>query len=113
VIKAEELAQSFAMVLEILKWPERLSAGTESEAMHSEVRVSERRTGRAWIEAPRGLMAYRVELAEDGKLNHLGIATPSQRNWYVVAPAVAHQNILQDFPIIDASFNLSVAGWDG
>jgi len=113
VVKAEELAQSFAMVLEILKWPERLSAGTESDAMHSEGRVSERRTGRAWIEAPRGLMAYRVELAEDGKLNHLGIATPSQRNWYVVAPAMANQNILQDFPIIDASFNLSIAGWDG
>lgn len=65
------------------------------------------------VEAPRGLLAYAVWLTSDGRqIEKLAVATPSARNWHVVPPAVANNNILQDFPIIDASFLLSVAGWD-
>jgi Ni,Fe-hydrogenase III large subunit len=64
------------------------------------------------VEAPRGLLSYRVSVGSDFTIRQLDVSTPSERNWYVVPPAVANKNILQDFPIIDASFGLSVAGWD-
>lgn len=66
------------------------------------------------VEAPRGLLATRVVLAGSPPvLRHVAVATPSARNWAVVPSAMANHNILQDFPIIDASFALSAAGWDG
>ncbi|MCY0886316.1 MAG: hypothetical protein OWV35_10615 [Firmicutes bacterium] len=68
-------------------------------------------TGFAVVEGPRGAVAYAVTV-EDGRVAGWTVATPSQRNWGVVPAAMANGNILQDFPIIDASFHLSVAGWD-
>jgi formate hydrogenlyase subunit 5 len=79
-----------------------------------EVAEAGRREGIGVVEAPRGCLVYRVVLqGPDARLVHLGVATPSSRNWYTFGPAVANHNILQDFPIIEASFALSVAGWDG
>lgn len=69
--------------------------------------------GCAVVEAPRGLLAYRVVLDDAGRLHQVTTATPSARNWGVLPVAMANGNILQDFPIIDASFSLSPAGWDG
>ncbi|MCL6562672.1 MAG: hydrogenase-3 subunit E [Firmicutes bacterium] len=72
------------------------------------------REGIGMVEAPRGCLVYRVVLeGAEARLAHLGVATPSSRNWYAFPPAVANHNILQDFPIIEASFGLSVSGWDG
>lgn len=69
--------------------------------------------GIGMVEAPRGMLAYALWLDGSGEIiRHVAVATPSARNWYVVPPAMANGNILQDFPIIDASFLLSVAGWD-
>lgn len=66
------------------------------------------------VEAPRGLLVYRVMVNPRSlTIDHLDMATPSARNWYVVPPAMANKNIMQDFPIIEASFNYTVAGWDG
>lgn len=65
------------------------------------------------VEAPRGLLAYWAQFDHQGRIQHLEVATPSQRNWAAYPDAMANGNILQDFPIIDASFSLSVAGWDG
>ncbi len=67
------------------------------------------------VEAPRGLLVYGVWVEGDGqggRVQKVAVATPSARNWHVVPPAMANSNILQDFPIIDASFLLSVSGWD-
>jgi Ni,Fe-hydrogenase III large subunit len=65
------------------------------------------------VEAPRGQLAYAVWMTQDGEhVERVAIATPSARNWHVVPAAMANGNILQDFPIIEASFLLSVAGWD-
>jgi len=73
-----------------------------------------RTEGLGVVEAPRGLLCYRVIFnPKTAHIAHIGVATPSQRNWTVVPSAMANNNILQDFPIIDASFSLSVAGWDG
>ena len=69
--------------------------------------------GMGMVEAARGMLAYAVWLDPSGEgIRKVAAATPSARNWPVVPPAMANSNILQDFPIIDASFSLSVAGWD-
>ncbi|MCY0897582.1 MAG: hydrogenase-3 subunit E [Firmicutes bacterium] len=66
------------------------------------------------VEAPRGLLVYGLYPHKDsGRIEHLAVATPSMRNWSAVPEAMANHNIMQDFPIIDASFSLSVSGWDG
>ncbi len=72
------------------------------------------RSGTGIVEAARGLLGYWIYLdPNSGRILDLGVATPSQRNWMAYPAAMANGNILQDFPIIDASFSLSVAGWDG
>ncbi len=68
-------------------------------------------TGYGLVESPRGRLFYRVAL-EDGKVKSCRIRTASSINWVAVPFALANRNILQDFPIIDASFNLSVASLD-
>lgn len=112
-VKVIELEQSFSLIMALLEQPERLNLADHPEMRDLASTAMQPCVGTAFIEAPRGLMAYRVALSKDFTIARVAIATPSQRNWYVVAPAVANHNILQDFPIIDASFNLSVAGWDG
>ena len=112
-VKATELEQSFSLIMALLERPERLNLADQTDVREVASAAGPPCAGMAFIEAPRGLMAYRVALSQDRTIARVAIATPSQRNWYVVAPAVANHNILQDFPIIDASFNLSVAGWDG
>lgn len=69
--------------------------------------------GLGLVEAPRGLLAYVAAMSDPPfTVRDLAVATPSARNWYTVPGAVQNHNILQDWPIIEASFNLSVAGWD-
>ncbi len=112
-VRVDELEQSLDLVLSRLSaWdPARLShLAVDARAFSGPPRSAQ---GVGVVEAPRGLLAYRLVLdADSGRLDHLGVATPSARNWPVVPVAVANGNILQDFPIIDASFGLSVAGWD-
>ncbi len=113
-VRVAELNQSLAIVLSRLAaWdPTRLRQKTPAETAFAEPPRSPE--GLGVVEAPRGLLAYRLVVdASNGRIRHLGVATPSARNWPVVPAAVANGNILQDFPIIDASFALSVAGWDG
>lgn len=68
-------------------------------------------TGYGIVEAPKGRLVYRVEVSGD-HTGQVALATPSQWNWPAFPAAVAHANILQDFPIIEASFALSVAELD-
>lgn len=110
VVKTKELIQSLSLLRRLL---------VSEDWMHAQARsLTDRElsktpgVGLAVIEAPRGLLSYRVEVGSDLTIRHLDVSTPSERNWYVVPPAIANKNILQDFPIIDASFGLSVAGWD-
>ena len=67
--------------------------------------------GYSLVEAPRGRLFYRVAL-RNGQVESCRIRTASSINWVAVPLAVANHNILQDFPIIDASFNLAVASLD-
>lgn len=113
-IRTQELQQSLTLILELFAgWtPSQVpSIGRNPGSIDFKPKQS---WGIGLVEAPRGLMAYGVRLNQDtGRIVHLSVATPSQRNWMAYAPAMANGNILQDFPIIDASFSLSVAGLDG
>jgi formate hydrogenlyase subunit 5 len=76
-----------------------------------EVRVPEAsfRSGSAmgWVEAPRGAAFHWVRLNDDGLIERYRIATPSFANWHGFRLA-AEDFAFQDFPIILASFVLSV-----
>lgn len=112
-IRVQELDQSLQLVRRILGgWhPEATSPKEARVAIEG---PPEHEFGAGLVEAPRGLLGYWVRFEpRTGRIGHIGIATPSERNWTVVPEAVSNHNILQDFPIIDASFSLSVAGWDG
>jgi formate hydrogenlyase subunit 5 len=63
-------------------------------------------------EGPRGEVLYAVDAAADGRVVGVWARTPSLRNWLVLPAATARRNVLQDVPIIDASFALSAAGAD-
>lgn len=116
-VRTCELAESLSL---LRRWVNGLGEGLwqppPEEPTLSPSRAPEinRWEGIGMVEAPRGCLVYRVVLeGPEARLAHLGVATPSSRNWYAFPPAVANHNILQDFPIIEASFGLSVAGWDG
>ncbi|MCL6595026.1 MAG: hydrogenase-3 subunit E [Firmicutes bacterium] len=66
--------------------------------------------GRA--EGPRGEVVYAVRLDPEGRTAGVWARTPSLRNWALLPVAVARRNVLQDVPIIEASFALSAAGSD-
>ena len=104
-VRAEELEVSLGIL-------ERHISDWSPGMMGGETYAGDRQWGLGMVEAPRGQLTYAVTLNAAGTVEHLALATPSARNWYVVPPAMQNHNILQDFPIIDASFNLSVAGWD-
>ncbi len=67
--------------------------------------------GYGLVESPRGRLFYRVAVG-GGRVETCQIRTASSINWVAVPLAVANHNILQDFPIIDASFSLAVASLD-
>lgn len=112
-VRVGEVAESLKAVREIVaEWdPERIRAAAGGRRDPSD--PPRRRRGLGIVEAPRGLLAYHLELDGRGRIRSLTVATPSARNWPTVPAALANGNILQDFPIVDASFALSVAGWDG
>lgn len=68
--------------------------------------------GQSLVEGPRGAIAYWLSAADDGTLYRLKMRPASFVNWHVFHLAAAGSNILTDFPIIDASFALTVAGND-
>jgi Ni,Fe-hydrogenase III large subunit len=65
----------------------------------------------AGVEAPRGASWHWVSIGEDGKLKRYRLITPSFTNWHGFHLAVENYTF-QDFPIILATFGLSVAESD-
>jgi len=61
-----------------------------------------------WVEAPRGAAFHWVRVAADGTIARYRIISPSFINWHSFHLA-AEKFAFQDFPIILASFGLSVA----
>jgi len=62
----------------------------------------------AGVETPRGMSWHWVRINEDGKLARYRLITPSSANWHGFHLA-AEMFAFQDFPIILATFGLSVA----
>jgi formate hydrogenlyase subunit 5 len=112
LVRTREAEESIRLVLAVL--PESFPPHAAGARRAADAHPSGVQRGIGIVEAPRGLLVYRVAVdTAAATVRHLAVATPSARNWYALPPAVANHNILQDFPIIDASFALSVAGWDG
>ncbi len=74
-------------------------------------RASVAGTGNAFVEAWRGTLVHRVELADDGTLSRVKIVDPSFLTWPALPIALA-DTIVPDFPVTNKSFNLSYAGND-
>lgn len=104
LVRVEEVRQS----LELLRRLQDLPPGPLSSERRP---MSKPGPGFGLVEAPRGRLFYRVA-ANGPDVVDVRIATPSSLNWPAVPVALSAHNILQDFPIIDASFSLSVAGLD-
>ncbi len=61
-----------------------------------------------WVEAPRGAAACWLRIGEDGRVERYRIMPPAFMNWHGFHLA-AENFAFQDFPIILATFDLSVA----
>ena len=101
-VRCEEIGHSIAML--------RRSGAVRAKGSALPAAASDG-IGYGLVEAPRGRLFYRVALRE-GCIETCRIRTASSINWVAVPSALANHNILQDFPIIDASFNLCVASLD-
>jgi Ni,Fe-hydrogenase III large subunit len=64
--------------------------------------------GFGWAEAPQGELLYALEL-EEGRITRCAPRTASFHN-LVLFHGTFHTDILTDFPFIEASFALSIAG---
>jgi len=108
-VRLEEARQSLELLRRL---PDVADAGLEAAAPHFGNRSDG--VGYGLVEAPRGRLCYRVALADPAgdTVDRVSITTPSLLNWPAVPLALQQKNILQDFPIIDASFNLAVAALD-
>lgn len=69
-------------------------------------------TGLGWAESARGESLHWVQFGPAGCLARYRARPASYANWQVFPLAVPGHNILTDFPVIEQSFGLSVAGAD-
>ena len=65
-----------------------------------------------WAEAPGGETLHFVELDGKGRIARWRARPPAAVNWHVYSHACASGNNLTDYPVIEASFALSVAEFD-
>ena len=111
-VRVREVEASVAWLLERLRSPRALDEGpvvpSQSLPAHpvSGAGATAMALGRA--EGPRGEVCYLVSPAGAW----VRVRPASAVNWAVLPPAVAENNVMQDVPIIDASFGLSVAAMD-
>ena len=105
-VRLEEVAQSFRLL--------RQAADELSEAAAGPLlAVCDAHAGRGvgWAEAPQGEVLYDVQV-EDGRIRRCRHRSASFHN-LVLMHEVFSGDILTDFPFIEASFGLSVAGVAG
>jgi Ni,Fe-hydrogenase III large subunit/Ni,Fe-hydrogenase III component G len=97
----------FAEMPQSLRIMQVLVEGLPEGPVSGEVRARE---GRAigWSEAPRGASVQWVELSDDGIVERYRLTPPSFRNWHGFHVAT-EDFAFQDFPIVLATLDLSVA----
>lgn len=103
LIRAREVAQSVALITELVKG---LDTGSASAAPPG----ASGGHGLGVVEAWRGTLCHRVEIA-DGLLRRVKVVDPSFFNWPAL-PVALQDTIVPDFPLTNKSFNQSYAGND-
>ena len=105
-VRLGEVRQSLQMLSRVMD-----SRSPVETAAPPERPGGDRGVGYGMVEAPRGRLCYRLAV-HAGRVRAASLTTPSQLNWPAVPLALEQRNILQDFPIIDASFSLAVSALD-
>jgi Ni,Fe-hydrogenase III large subunit len=103
-VRWDEIAESFELLSQTVELLEDTASG--------EIRVPvDVAPGQAvgWAEAPQGEVLYLIRIARDGRLARCAPRSASFHNLAVFARTF-HGDILTDFPFIEASFGLSIAG---
>ena len=102
LVRSHEVTTSAALI-------SILTSRTSPAAKQTE--TTRRGHGLGVVEAWRGTLLHRVELALDGTLSRVKIVDPSYFNWPAV-PVALDDTIVPDFPLANKSFNQSYAGND-
>lgn len=103
-VRWDEIAESFELLGQAIE----LLAGTDSDALCVPVEpVAGRAVG--WAEAPQGEVLYLIRTDAEGRLLRCAPRSASFHNLSVFAHTF-QGDILTDFPFIEASFGLSIAG---
>jgi Ni,Fe-hydrogenase III large subunit/Ni,Fe-hydrogenase III component G len=108
VVRVEEAAASIEIIIASV---EQLNDRTVSPPTPAEATGPASNTGLGIVEAWRGTIVHRIELAPDATLSRVKIVDPSFLNWPALPVALA-DTIVPDFPLVNKSFNLSYAGND-
>jgi len=107
-VRADELRDSARLIGELgARWAD----GPDDPADADGSPPGAERSGAGVVEAWRGTLATRVELAGDGTLARVKVVDPSFLNWPALPVALA-DTIVPDFPLANKSFNQSYAGND-
>lgn len=97
----------FAEARQSVKIMEQATASLQGGTVLSEVRITPG-SALGWVEAPRGATFHWLRIGKDGQVTRYRLITPSFVNWHGFHVA-AENFAFQDFPIILATFDLSVA----
>jgi Ni,Fe-hydrogenase III large subunit/Ni,Fe-hydrogenase III component G len=112
-VRAREVAASSELVAWHLDHLSGLKGDTGAAGQTAPPVVSNEapRSGLGVVEAWRGTLVHRVELAPDGTLSRVRPVDPSFFNWPAL-PIALKDTIVPDFPLTNKSFNQSYAGND-
>ncbi|GAB3366119.1 MULTISPECIES: hydrogenase large subunit [Amycolatopsis] len=103
-VRWDEVAESFDLLAQIVE----LLGDRPDETLAAPVGpVAGQAVG--WAEAPQGEVLYFLDAERDGRLRRCAPRSASFHNLAVFSQAF-HGDILTDFPFIEASFGLSIAG---
>lgn len=105
-VRLDEINESFRLIDQLLDFMPDGPVLTEFP------KLADAATGMGWAESPRGETIHWVRAGADGTLVRYRARPASFANWQAFPLAVPGHNILTDFPIIEQSFGLSVAGAD-
>jgi Ni,Fe-hydrogenase III large subunit len=104
-VHAAEVGQSLSITRQLLDgWPAD-DEQPEPPAWHAG-------SGLGWAEAPGGETLHWVELDQEGRVLRWRARPPAVVNWHPFAHACGSGNNLTDYPVIEASFAISVAEFD-
>jgi Ni,Fe-hydrogenase III large subunit len=104
-VHAAELGQSLRILRQLLDgWP--------GEDRPSDPPRWSSGSSLGWAEAPGGEALHWVELDHNGRVVRWRARPPALVNWHTFAHACGSGNNLTDYPVIEASFAISVAEFD-